>query len=73
MRGSVKLVQIKGPNTGWETMNNVWGASWEATSVPDPPLDFRIQDDTGTEVRHPTRSPAADVKTLCMHGAGASM
>ncbi|KAK9906493.1 hypothetical protein WJX75_002830 [Coccomyxa subellipsoidea] len=50
MRGSVKLVQIKGPNTGWETMNNVWGASWEATSVPDPPLDFRIQDDTGTEV-----------------------
>ncbi|BDA46490.1 probable Expansin-A2 at N-terminal half [Coccomyxa sp. Obi] len=50
VRGSIKLVQIKGPNTDWESMNNVWGASWEATSIPDPPLDFRIQDDKGTEV-----------------------
>ena len=50
VRGSVKLVQVKGPNTDWQSMNNVWGASWESTSVPMPPLDFRIQDDTGTEV-----------------------
>lgn len=50
MRGSIKLVQIKGPDTNWQSMNNVWGASWESTSIPDPPLDFRIQDDTGTEV-----------------------
>ncbi|CAL8462621.1 g2154 [Coccomyxa elongata] len=49
-RGSVKLVQVKGPDTDWETMNNVWGASWESTAVPKPPLDFRIQDDTGVEV-----------------------
>ena len=50
VRGSIKLVQIKGPNTGWQGMNNVWGASWESTSIPEPPLDFRIQDDQGTEV-----------------------
>ncbi|CAL8462617.1 g2150 [Coccomyxa elongata] len=49
-RGSVKLVQVKGSNSDWESMNNVWGASWESTSVPAPPLDFRIQDDAGTEV-----------------------
>lgn len=49
-RGAVKLVQVKGPNTDWESMNNVWGASWESTSIPDPPLDFRIQDDSGVEV-----------------------
>lgn len=54
-RGAVKLVQVKGPNTDWESMNNVWGASWESTSVPMPPLDFRIQDDAGVEVSH--RSP----------------
>ncbi|BDA46488.1 probable Expansin-A7 [Coccomyxa sp. Obi] len=49
-RGSVKLVQVKGSNSDWESMNNVWGASWESTSVPSPPLDFRIQDDAGVEV-----------------------
>ena len=48
-------MQVKGPNTDWESMNNVWGASWESTSVPMPPLDFRIQDDAGVEVSH--RSP----------------
>lgn len=53
VRGSMKLVQVKGPNTDWQSMNNVWGASWESTSVPMPPLDFRIQDDTGTEVTSP--------------------
>ncbi len=57
MRGSVKLVQIKGPKTDWQSMNNVWGASWEATSIPDPPLDFRIQDDAGTEVSLPSAQP----------------
>lgn len=49
-RGSIKTVQVKGPASSWQSMNNVWGASWEMTSVPKPPLDIRIQDDTGTEV-----------------------
>ena len=50
VRGAVKTVQVKGPNTNWETMNNVWGASWELSQSPQPPLDVRILDDQGTEV-----------------------
>lgn len=49
-RGSVKTVQIKGPNSSWQTLNNVWGASWETGQVPQTPLDFRIQDDQGVDV-----------------------
>lgn len=52
-RGSIKTVQIKGPNTNWQTLNNVWGASWETGQVPQTPLDFRIQDDTGIDVSCP--------------------
>ncbi len=62
-RGSVKLVQVKGPDTDWETLNNVWGASWESTSVPKPPLDFRIQDDTGVEVIF--SSPPCELSHCC--------
>lgn len=51
VRGSVQLVQIKGPNTEWQSMNNVWGASWELGQTPQPPLDIRIRDDQGEEVR----------------------
>jgi len=50
-RGAIKLVQVKGPDCDWQSMVNVWGAAWESTSVPQPPLDFRIQDDAGVEVR----------------------
>jgi hypothetical protein len=50
MRGSIRLVQVKGADSGWESMVNVWGASWESTDQPKPPLDFRIQDDRGVEV-----------------------
>lgn len=49
-RGSIQTVQIKGPNTNWETLNNIWGASWEVGQSPQPPLDFRIQDDQGVDV-----------------------
>ncbi|CAK0756698.1 hypothetical protein CVIRNUC_002477 [Coccomyxa viridis] len=49
-RGSVKNVQIKGSNSNWQTLNNVWGASWETGQVPATPLDFRIQDDQGIDV-----------------------
>ena len=47
---SVKNVQVKGSNSNWETLNNVWGASWETGQVPATPLDFRIQDDQGVDV-----------------------
>ena len=50
-RGSVKLVQIKGTNSNWTSLNNYWGAAWETGQVPEPPLDLRIQDDVGVEVR----------------------
>ena len=49
-RGAIKTVQIKGPNTDWQTLNNVWGASWETGQVPETPLDIRVQDDTGIDV-----------------------
>ena len=52
-RGSVKNVQIKGSNSNWQTLNNVWGASWETGQVPATPLDFRIQDDQGIDVGPP--------------------
>ena len=51
---AVSSVALRGANGQWVPMNNVWGASWESTSVPMPPLDFRIQDDAGTEVSHRT-------------------
>ena len=50
-RGAVKTVQVKGSDSSsWQTLNNIWGAAWETSYVPKPPLDFRIQDDTGVEV-----------------------
>lgn len=56
-RGAIKLVQVKGPDCDWQSMVNVWGASWESTSVPQPPLDFRIQDDAGVEVSYISDGP----------------
>ena len=56
-RGSVKNVQIKGSNSNWQTLNNVWGASWETGQVPATPLDFRIQDDQGIDVPPPPPPP----------------
>ena len=49
-KGSVSLVQVKGPNTSWQNMNNYWGASWEISSSPGLPMDMRIQSSDGTEV-----------------------
>ena len=50
MRGSIKTVQVMGSNTGWLSMNNVWGAAWEIPQSPQPPLSFRLVDDSGSEV-----------------------
>ena len=52
MRGSIKQVQVKGQNTGWLSMNNIWGAAWEIEQSPQPPLDFRFVDDSGSEVTY---------------------
>lgn len=53
VRGSVKTVQVKGKDSGWLSMTNVWGAAWEIQQSPQPPLDFRVVDDSGSEVRRP--------------------
>lgn len=50
-RGSVQSVQVKGPGTEWQELNNVWGASWETSEVPSGPLDLHIYDDVGVDVR----------------------
>ena len=50
-RGSVQSVQVKGPSTEWQELNNVWGASWETGEVPEGPLDLHIYDDVGVDVR----------------------
>ncbi len=44
-------MQIKGQNSNWQALNNYWGAAWEIGQAPQPPLDLRIQDDLGSEVR----------------------
>lgn len=65
-RGAVKTVQVKGPNTYWETLNNKWGASWETGQVPAAPLDFRIQDDQGVDVS--SLSHLLSYKDMVQHG-----
>ena len=64
-RGSVKLVQIKGSNSNWQSLTNVWGASWETGQVPQPPLDFRVQDDAGVEVSHHILTVLVNVMCAC--------
>jgi hypothetical protein len=50
-RGAVKSVHVKGSNSGsWIPMTNTWGAAWELSSAPAPPLDFKIVTDNGEEV-----------------------
>jgi hypothetical protein len=49
-RGSIQSVQVKGPSTGWQDLNNAWGASWETGQVPEGPLDLHIYDDIGVDV-----------------------
>ena len=34
-RGAVQSVQVKGPSSSWQDLDNVWGASWEAGQVPE--------------------------------------
>ena len=50
VRGSIKTVQVKGQGSGWLSMTNIWGAAWEIQQSPQPPLDFRFVDDSGSEV-----------------------
>ena len=42
-RGAVQSVQVRtSGTTSWQSLQNTWGAEWETSSAPPPPLDFRI-------------------------------
>ena len=49
--GGVRSVQVKGPNSGWTGLNNIWGAAWEIARQPQLPLDLHVTADSGQEVQ----------------------
>ncbi|KAK9819887.1 hypothetical protein WJX72_003612 [[Myrmecia] bisecta] len=49
-RASIQLVQIKGEDSDWTSLKNIWGATWELGWTPKVPLDVRIRQDDGQEV-----------------------
>ena len=66
--GSIKAVQLQGGNSNWVGMTNVWGAAWELTNAPAPPLSVHIVGDDGQEVGFlHSCCPAAQaaVKPMC--------
>lgn len=48
--GGISSVQVKGPNTAWKGLHNLYGAEWELDTQPQLPLDIHIIADTGAEV-----------------------
>lgn len=49
--GGVKSVQVKGGESGsWQPMQNKFGTSWEISSAPQLPWDFKFVSDDGQEV-----------------------
>ena len=56
----MQSVQVKGPSTSWQDLDNVWGASWETGQVPAGPLDLHIYDDMGVDVRRRPLHAASD-------------
>ena len=45
------LVQIRGQDGNWVTMQNAGGAAdWQIPDSPAPPIDVRVQLDDGEEV-----------------------
>ena len=49
--GGVKSVQVKGPNSGWTGLNNLFGAEWETGHQPELP-NLHVTADNGQEVSH---------------------
>lgn len=48
--GGVKSVQVKGPNSSWKGLQNIFGAEWETGQQPSLPIDLHITADSGSEV-----------------------
>ena len=53
-------VQVKGPQSNWESLRNLAGALWETPNAPAPPLDVRVQDSNGATVRFMITSRGLD-------------
>ena len=49
--GGVRSVQVKGPNSGWTGLKNIFGAAWEIPQQPQLPLDLHVTADSGQEVQ----------------------
>ena len=49
--GAISAVQIKGSNSDWTGLHNLYGAEWELDNQPELPLDLHVVSDTGAEVR----------------------
>ena len=45
----------------WMGMQNTYGAVWEASRLPPPPLDIILKDQTGQQVVLPSILTATDV------------
>ena len=62
---AVRKVELRGSDGGgWQSMNNVWGASWEMGQMPQPPLSVRITDDQGNSVCKTRRIQAEGNESL---------
>lgn len=50
--GAVKSIALRSSASGgdWIPMENRWGAAWELSSSPVPPLDFKITMSDGEEI-----------------------
>ena len=66
--GSVAAVQIKGPQSSWVSTDNIAGAYWQVPNAPAPPLDVRVQDSNGGEVR-PGRKSGSSALTAARQPA----
>lgn len=61
--GGISAVQVKGQNSGWTGLHNLYGAEWELDTQPQLPLDLHISADNGAEVSeaHPALLPVTPV------------
>ena len=57
--GGVRSVQVKGPNSGWTGLKNIWGGAWEIANQPQLPLDLHVTADSGQEVLALSSEPAS--------------
>lgn len=48
--GAISAVQVKGSDSDWSGLHNLYGAEWELDTQPQLPLDLHVVSDTGAEV-----------------------